>query len=144
MTIRAGAGGTDAQDWSRMLMEMYLGWARSRGMEAEIQDTAYGDRAGIRTATLRIAGPGAYADMMEETEVHRLVRRSPYDTAGRRQTSFASVETVPEPPERGRVQISQEDLRIDTFRSSGPGGQHVQKVESAVRITHIPTGIKAI
>ncbi|WP_406568088.1 peptide chain release factor 2 [Caldinitratiruptor microaerophilus] len=141
LTLHAGAGGTEAQDWTEMLLRMYTRWAEARGYKVEILDTLPGEEAGLKSATVAIRGPHAYGFLRPEMGVHRLVRISPFDAAARRHTSFAAVEVTPEVEDDGEVEIRPEDLRIDTFRSSGAGGQHVNKTESAVRITHLPTGI---
>jgi peptide chain release factor 2 len=141
MALHAGAGGTEAQDWVEMLLRMYGRWAERHRYKIEILDMLPGDEAGIKSATIEVIGPNAYGYLLAEKGVHRLVRISPFDTAGRRHTSFASVDVLPEVEEDVEVQIDQEDLKIDTFRSSGAGGQHVNKTDSAVRITHLPTGI---
>jgi len=139
--INAGAGGTEAQDWAEMLLRMYLKWAEKKGFEAQIVDILPGEEAGIKNATFIIKGKYAYGYLKCETGIHRLVRISPFDANNRRHTSFASVYAYPEVPDDIKIDIRDEDLRIDTFRSSGPGGQHVNRTESAIRITHIPTGI---
>jgi peptide chain release factor 2 len=141
IALHAGAGGTEAQDWVEMLLRMYGRWAERHRFKIEILDMLPGDEAGIKSATIEVAGPNAYGNLLSEKGVHRLVRISPFDAAGRRHTSFASVDVLPEVEEDVAVQIDQEDLKIDTFRSSGAGGQHVNKTDSAVRITHLPTGI---
>ncbi len=139
--INAGAGGTEAQDWAEMLLRMYLRWAERKGFETQIVDILHGEEAGIKNVTFLVKGPYAYGYLKCENGIHRLVRISPFDASNRRHTSFASFYAYPELPEDIVVEIRDEDLRIDTYRSSGPGGQHVNKTESAVRITHIPTGI---
>jgi peptide chain release factor 2 len=141
LSINAGAGGTDACDWAEMLMRMYLRWAERRGYDAEVIDLQPGEEAGIRSATISIAGEYAYGYLNTEQGVHRLVRISPFDANARRQTAFASVAAVPEVDDAVDVEIDDGDLRIDTYRASGAGGQHVNKTDSAVRITHMPTGI---
>lgn len=140
MTIHSGAGGTDAQDWAEMLLRMYLRWAERSEHRAEVVDTSQGEEAGIHSATVILTGPSPYGLLRSERGTHRLVRISPFDQARRRHTAFAKVEVVPE-IEDAQVEIRTEDLKIDTYRSSGAGGQHVNKTESAIRITHGPTGI---
>jgi len=139
--INAGAGGTEAQDWVEMLLRMYLKWAEKKGFESQIVDMLHGEEAGIKNVTFLLRGPYAYGYMKSEMGIHRLVRLSPFDANNRRHTSFASVYAYPEVSEDISVDIKDEELKIDTFRSSGPGGQHVNRTESAIRITHIPTGI---
>ncbi len=141
LAIHAGAGGTDAQDWAEMLLRMYLRWAERHGFQARIVDLSRGEEAGIKSATVEIAGPYAYGYLKSEKGVHRLVRLSPFDAGHARHTSFALVEVLPEVEASTEVEIRPEDLKVETFRSSGPGGQHMQKTETAVRITHLPTGI---
>ena len=141
VAIHAGAGGTDAQDWAEMLLRMYLRWAEGRGYQAEVIDRLYGEEAGIKRATVSIAGPDAYGYLRTERGVHRLVRLSPFDQAHRRHTSFALVEAWPDLGSDVHVEIAPADLVIETFRASSAGGQHVQKNETAVRITHLPSGI---
>ncbi|MBE5041074.1 peptide chain release factor 2 [Oscillospiraceae bacterium DSM 107454] len=141
LTLHAGAGGTEAQDWCEMLFRMYSRWAERRGFTTETLDYLAGEEAGIKSVTLLISGLNAYGYAKCEKGVHRLVRISPFDSAARRHTSFASVEVMPEIDDDIDVQINTEDLRIDTYRSSGAGGQHINKTESAIRITHLPTGV---
>jgi peptide chain release factor 2 len=141
VTIHPGAGGTESQDWAHMLLKMYLKWAEQHGFKREVIDYQDGEEAGIKSVTLLFSGEYAYGLMSAEAGVHRLVRISPFDQAARRHTSFASVFVWPELPEDVDVQIEDKDLRIDTYRSSGAGGQHVNVTDSAVRITHLPTGI---
>src|SRR6185503_3720543 len=141
MDIQAGAGGTEAQDWAQMLMRMYLKYCDRRGFGAEILEQTPGEVAGIKSATLKITGDYAYGSLRTENGVHRLVRKSPFDSNARRHTSFASVFVYPEVDESIEVEINPADLRVDVYRASGAGGQHVNKTESAVRITHIPSGI---
>jgi len=141
MMIHPGAGGTESQDWAEMLLRMYMRFAESRGWKAELIDRQDGDEAGLKSATLHIVGDHAYGYLKSEMGVHRLVRISPFDAAKRRHTSFASVYVSPEIDEDIEVEIADKDLRIDTYRSSGAGGQHVNVTDSAVRITHLPTGI---
>lgn len=141
VTIQAGEGGTDAQDWAEMLLRMYLRWAESRGFTATVQDRLDGQEAGIKSATFTLAGTNAYGLMSAERGVHRLVRLSPFDSANRRQTSFAAVQVAPVVTDEAVVEIEDKDIRVDTYRASGAGGQHVNKTDSAVRITHIPTGV---
>jgi len=141
MEINAGAGGTESCDWVQMLLRMYLRWAERQGYSAEIIDSVEGDVAGLKNVTLIIRGLSAYGYLKSERGVHRLVRISPFDANKRRHTSFASVDVVPEMSETEDIEINPDDLRIDTYRASSAGGQHVNKTDSAVRITHIPTGI---
>ncbi|MFP7721543.1 peptide chain release factor 2 [Lysobacter sp. A3-1-A15] len=141
--IQAGAGGTEAQDWAEILLRMYLRWCESRGWKAELMEASGGDVAGVKSATLRVEGDFAYGWLKTETGVHRLVRKSPFDSDNRRHTSFTSVFVSPEVDDNIDIEINPADLRTDVYRSSGAGGQHVNKTESAVRITHVPTGIVA-
>ena len=141
VAIHPGAGGTESQDWAEMLLRMYLRWTERRGFKREMIDYQPGDEAGLKSATLTVSGDYAYGLLSAEAGVHRLVRISPFDQAARRHTSFASVYVWPELPEDVDVEIDENDLRIDTYRSSGAGGQHVNVTDSAVRLTHLPTGI---
>ncbi len=141
LTIQSGAGGIDAADWAEMLLKMYVRWGEDSGFDVSELDMMFGEEAGIRSATIEIRGAYAYGNLKAEQGVHRLVRISPFDGNARRQTSFASVEVVPELDDDIEVDISDGDLRVDTFRASGAGGQHVNKTDSAIRITHLPTGI---
>ena len=141
VTVNAGAGGTDAQDWAEMVLRMVMRWAERRGFEVELLEASPGEEAGIKSATFRAKGENAYGLYSAEKGVHRLVRLSPFDAANRRQTSFAGVEVAPVVEEAGDIEIDDDDLQIDTYRASGAGGQHVNKTDSAVRITHQPSGI---
>ena len=141
VTVNAGAGGTDAQDWAEMVLRMEMRWAERRGFKVELLEASPGEEAGIKSATFRVAGENAYGLYGAEKGVHRLVRLSPFDSAHRRQTSFAGVEVAPVVEEAGEIEIEDDDLQIDTYRASGAGGQHVNKTDSAVRITHRPSGI---
>ena len=141
LDIQSGSGGTEAQDWAEMLLRMYLRWAESKGFTSEVMEVSDGDVAGIKSATIKVSGDYAYGWLRTETGVHRLVRKSPFDSGNRRHTSFASVFVYPEIDDDIDIDINPADLRIDVYRASGAGGQHVNKTESAVRITHIPTGI---
>jgi peptide chain release factor 2 len=141
VTVNAGAGGTDAQDWAEMVLRMEMRWAERRGFKVELLEASAGEEAGIKSATFRVAGDNAYGLYGAEKGVHRLVRLSPFDSANRRQTSFAGVEVAPVIEDAGEVEIDADDLQVDTYRASGAGGQHVNKTDSAVRITHRPSGI---
>ncbi len=141
MTIHPGAGGTESQDWAAMLLRMYTRWAERRGCKVDVLDYLGGEEAGIKSATIQITGQLAYGYLRSERGVHRLVRISPFDASGRRHTSFASVEVMPEIEDDAEIEIKPEDLRVDTYRAGGAGGQHVNKTDSAVRITHLPTNI---
>ena len=141
VSFHPGAGGTEAQDWAQMLYRMYTRWGEKRGFTVKLLDWLDGDEAGIKSATIMVEGTNAYGYLKSENGVHRLVRVSPFDASGRRQTSFASVEVMPEFTDDGSIEIREEDLEITTHKSSGAGGQHINKTESAVRVTHIPTGI---
>ncbi len=141
VTIHPGAGGTESQDWAEMLLRLYLRWTERRGFKREVMDVQPGDEAGIKSATFEVYGDYAYGLLLAEAGVHRLVRISPFDQAARRHTSFASVYVWPELPEDVEIDIEEKDLRVDTYRSSGAGGQHVNVTDSAVRLTHLPTGI---
>jgi len=144
LTFHAGAGGTESQDWADMLLRMYQRWAEKHDYKTEILDVSPGEEAGIKSAVIEIRGDYAYGYLRSEHGVHRLVRLSPFDADHARHTSFALVEVLPEAEKEQDLQVNQEDIRVDTFKSSGPGGQHMQKTSSAVRITHLPTGITAI
>jgi peptide chain release factor 2 len=141
MEINAGAGGTEAQDWAEMLMRMYTRWAEQHGYKVQLLEESEGEQAGIKSVTMQMSGPNAYGWLKTEAGVHRLVRISPFDSAARRQTSFASVWVYPVIDDTIEIEIDPSDLKVDTFRASGAGGQHVNKTESAIRITHMPTGI---
>ena len=141
VTVNAGAGGTDAQDWAEMVLRMEMRWAESRGFQVELLEASAGEEAGIKSATFRVSGENAYGLFGAERGVHRLVRLSPFDSAHRRQTSFAGLEVAPVVKDTGEIEINEDDLQVDTYRASGAGGQHVNKTDSAVRITHRPTGI---
>jgi peptide chain release factor 2 len=141
VTIHPGAGGTESQDWAEMLLRMYLRWIERRGFKREVVDYQPGDEAGLKSATVFVSGEFAFGLLSAEAGVHRLVRISPFDQAARRHTSFASVYVWPELPEDVDIEIDEKDIRVDTFRSSGAGGQHVNVTDSAIRITHLPTGL---
>jgi peptide chain release factor 2 len=141
VTVNAGAGGTDAQDWAEMVLRMEMRWAENRGFDVELLEVSPGEEAGIKSATFRVKGENAYGLYGSEKGVHRLVRLSPFDSAHRRQTSFAGVEVSPVVEESADIEINDDDLQVDTYRASGAGGQHVNKTDSAIRITHKPTGI---
>lgn len=141
IAVNAGAGGTEAQDWVEMLLRLYLRWAESRGMKTQILDHLPGDEAGTKNVTFTVSGPYAYGYLKSEDGIHRMVRISPFDANARRHTSFASVSVLPEIEDDITVEINDKDIRVETFRASGPGGQHVNKTSSAVRITHLPTNI---
>ena len=141
LEVTAGSGGTEAQDWAEMLLRMYLRWAEHRGFETELLEESPGEVAGLKSVSLRVAGDHAYGWLRTETGVHRLVRKSPFDSSNRRHTSFAAVFVSPEVDDDIDVEINPADLRVDVFRASGAGGQHVNRTESAVRLTHLPTGI---
>jgi peptide chain release factor 2 len=141
LAIHAGAGGTESQDWAEMLMRMYLRWCERRGFQAEVLDTSPGDEAGIKSAIIAVSGDYAFGYLKSEHGVHRLVRLSPFDADHARHTSFALVEVMPEAENDVELEIGPDDVKVETFRSSGPGGQHMQKTSSAVRLTHLPTGI---
>ncbi len=139
--INAGAGGTEAQDWAEMLMRMYTRWSEKHGYKVQLMEESEGEQAGVKSVTLQVSGPDAYGWLKTEAGVHRLVRISPFDANARRQTSFASVWVYPVVDDNIAIEVNEADLKIDTFRASGAGGQHVNKTESAIRITHLPTGI---
>ncbi len=141
LTLHAGAGGTEACDWVSMLYRMYTRWATAKGYDLELIDYLDGDEAGIKSVTFQVNGENAYGYLKSEKGIHRLVRISPFNAAGKRQTSFASCDVMPELEENVEIEVNDEDLRIDTYRSSGAGGQHINKTSSAIRITHLPTGI---
>jgi peptide chain release factor 2 len=141
VTIHAGAGGTESCDWAHMLLRMYMMWCEKKGWEARVTDSMPGDEAGIKNVTFEVLGPYAYGYFRSEKGIHRLVRISPFDSNKRRHTSFASLEVIPEIDDDTEVEIRPEDLKVDTYRASGAGGQHVNKTESAIRITHVPTGV---
>jgi peptide chain release factor 2 len=141
VTVNAGAGGTDAQDWAEMVLRMLMRWAERRGFEVELLEASAGEEAGVKSATFRASGENAYGLFGAERGVHRLVRLSPFDSAHRRHTGFAGVEVAPVVKDTGEIEINEDDLQVDTYRASGAGGQHVNKTDSAVRITHRPTGI---
>ncbi|HET8707266.1 MAG TPA: peptide chain release factor 2 [Pseudomonadales bacterium] len=143
LDIQSGSGGTEAQDWASMIMRMYLRWGEQHGFKTEVLEVSDGEVAGIKSATIRYEGPYAYGWLRTETGVHRLVRKSPFDSGNRRHTSFASVFVSPEIDDNIEIEINPADLRVDTYRASGAGGQHVNRTESAIRITHVPTGIVA-
>ena len=141
LDIQSGSGGTEAQDWAEMLMRMYLKWGESKGYETEVIEASHGEVAGIKSAAIKFNGDYAYGWLRTETGVHRLVRKSPFDSGSRRHTSFASIFISPEVDETVEIEVNPADLRIDTYRASGAGGQHVNKTDSAIRITHLPTGV---
>ncbi|MFA5659284.1 MAG: peptide chain release factor 2, partial [Oscillospiraceae bacterium] len=141
LTFHSGAGGTEAQDWAEMLYRMYTRWAERHGFKVSVLDYLDGDEAGLKSASVLIQGGNAYGYLKSEAGVHRLVRISPFDSSGRRHTSFASLEVMPEIEDDAEIDIRTEDLKVDTYRASGAGGQHINKTDSAVRITHIPTGV---
>ncbi|GBQ27633.1 translation peptide chain release factor 2 [Gluconacetobacter azotocaptans DSM 13594] len=141
LEVNAGAGGTEAQDWAEMLLRMYTRWAEQHGYKVALMESSEGEQAGLKSATIQVSGPNAYGWLKTEAGVHRLVRISPFDAAARRQTSFASVWVYPVVDDSIEIEVNEADLRVDTFRASGAGGQHVNKTESAIRITHVPSGI---
>jgi peptide chain release factor 2 len=141
VTVHAGAGGTDSQDWAEMLLRMYLRWAERRGFKVEMKEASPGEEAGLKSATFVVRGENAYGLFAAERGVHRLVRISPFDSSSRRHTSFAQVDVAPLVDENVEVEVEDSDIRVDTYRASGAGGQHVNKTDSAVRVTHIPTGV---
>lgn len=141
LEVNAGAGGTEAQDWAEMLLRMYTRWSEKHGYKVSMMESSEGEQAGLKSATILVSGPNAYGWLKTEAGVHRLVRISPFDSAARRQTSFASIYISPVVDDSIEIEIIDSDLRVDTFRASGAGGQHVNKTDSAIRITHIPTGI---
>ncbi len=141
LEVNAGAGGTEAQDWAEMLLRMYTRWAEQHGHAVTLMEASEGEQAGLKSATLQVSGPNAYGWLKTEAGVHRLVRISPFDSAARRQTSFASVWVYPVVDDSIEIEVNDADLKVDTFRASGAGGQHVNKTESAIRITHVPSGI---
>ena len=141
LEVNAGAGGTEAQDWAEMLLRMYMRWAEQHGYKVQMIEASEGEQAGLKSATLQVSGSNAYGWLKTEAGVHRLVRISPFDAAARRQTSFASVWVYPVVDESIEIEVNDADLKVDTYRASGAGGQHVNKTESAIRITHLPTGI---
>ncbi len=141
LEVNAGAGGTEAQDWAEMLLRMYSRWSEAHGYRIQLMESSEGEQAGLKSATLQVTGPNAYGWLKTEAGVHRLVRISPFDSAARRQTSFASVWVYPVVDDSIEIEINDADLKVDTFRASGAGGQHVNKTESAIRITHVPSGI---